>query len=248
MCTLTLIREAERLLVTMNRDDIATREEAPPVLWPHAQPAFAAPKDLQAGGTWIGVNANGVIACLLNRYDEAPIGAKSRGGIVLEAMRGKTVEDACDALSSLGHSLYSPFTCIVADRGRSARIDWTGVSCERTDLTTESDVMLTSSSWQVDEVRAQREALFQTIWSNNEYKEANVAAFHSARDSAHDAWAPMMQRPSSQTKSITQVELTARGAEMRYWTRASAISRRLTAPDASVRLSACSPQLLEANV
>lgn len=247
MCTLTLIREADRLLVTMNRDDIAAREEAPPALWPHVQPAFAAPKDLQAGGTWIGVNARGVIACLLNRYDEAPIGAKSRGSIVLEAMRGTTVEDACDALASLDHSFYSPFTCIIADRDSSARIDWTGAICERTDLPTERDVMLTSSSWHFDQVKAQREALFLKVWSK-ERKDARVVAFHSARESADDAWAPMMQRPNSQTKSITQVELTVRGAEMRYWTRAGAISRRLTAPDASVQVNPGLAKLLGVSV
>jgi uncharacterized protein with NRDE domain len=66
----------------MNRDDLADRPEAAPAEWPSAKPAFVAPKDLQAGGTWIGVNDHGVIACLLNRYDAAPAGHISRRSIV----------------------------------------------------------------------------------------------------------------------------------------------------------------------
>ena len=237
MCTLTILRENERLLVTMNRDDIATRAEAAPSLWPNADPVFAAPKDLQAGGTWIGVNAHGVIACLLNRYDAAPAGRTSRGAIVLTAMRAASVEDACATLSALDHSAYSPFTCVIADRRGAARLDWTGSRFDRSDLPIGPDAMLTSSSWQFDEVKAQREALFREIWSNGESASDRLAAFHCRRESAHDSWAPMMQRPQSQTKSITQIELTPIAAEMRYWTRDTAISNELAAPDTSIRLS-----------
>lgn len=238
MCTLTILREADRLLVTMNRDDVGAREEAPPTLWPNTQPAFAAPKDMQAGGTWIGVNAHGVIACLLNRYDAAPVGRASRGSVVLEAIRRASLEAACGALSALDHNAYSPFTCLVVDRGGAARLDWTGAHFERADLPPESEVMLTSSSWRLDEVRAQREALFREIWSNGDSESDRVAKFHSQRVSAHDAWAPMMQRPMSQTKSVTQVELTSLGAEMRYWTRDAAISRKLAEPDTVIRVLA----------
>jgi len=43
------LRETHRVLVTMNRDDIAARAEAPPTLWPNTEPAFVAPKDLLCG-------------------------------------------------------------------------------------------------------------------------------------------------------------------------------------------------------
>ncbi len=239
MCTLTILREGPRLLVTMNRDDIAAREEAPPALWRNAAPVFAAPRDLQAGGTWISVNADGVIACLLNRYDPAPVGRISRGAIVPEAMREASVEDACGALSKLEHRAYSPFTCVVIDQHGAARVDWTGAQFSRANLNLDEDVMLTSSSWQLDEVRAQREALFAALWVSQTEPTERISAFHSHRDSARDAWAPMMLRPQSQTKSITQIELTPDGAEMRYWSRDLAIARRLTAPEVVVRVAAC---------
>lgn len=239
MCTLTILREQDRVLVTMNRDDLAARPEGAPTVWPRTNPSFVAPIDLAAGGTWIGVNANGIIACLLNRYDAAPTGRTSRGSIVLEAMRGASFGDARNTVAALDHIAYSPFTCVVIGRGGATRLDWTGEELTRDDLPAAKEAtMMTSSSWQFDEVKAQREALFHKIWSNGRGSADRVATFHARRDSAHDAWTPMMQRPQSQTKSITQVELTPQGAEMRYWTRDAAIARQLSAPDASIQVPA----------
>ena len=235
MCTLTILRHDDRVLVTMNRDDVRERPEAPPSLWTDSPITFAAPKDLQAGGTWIGANENGVVACLLNRYDTAPAGRVSRGRVVVEAIKGVSFKGACDALGALDHRAFSPFTCIVIDRGGAARFDWTGSSFERTELP-RTDVMATSSSWQFDDVKRRREAHFRKVWASSAIADDRVAAFHGTQESAHDAWAPMMQRPQSHTKSITQVAISEGDVEMRYWTRESILSRGLGAPDTTVQL------------
>ncbi len=239
MCTLTILRENGRVLVTMNRDDAATRGETPPQLWPNTDLKFIAPRDVQAGGTWIGVNRDGVIACLLNRYDAAPIGRQSRGGIVIEAMRGSSIEASVGAVNSLALEAYSPFTCIVISKGGAVRLDWDGADIRRGDFAAGMDiVMTTSSSWRFDEVKAQREALFEDMMSSGGDAAGELASFHTRRVPEDDAWAPMMLRPQSQTKSVTQIELSQRGAEMRYWTREAAIARRLNTPEYSVRIRA----------
>jgi hypothetical protein len=236
MCTLTILRENGRVLVTMNRDDVATREEAPPQLWPNTDPEFIAPRDVQAGGTWIGVNRHGVIACLLNRYDAAPKGKQSRGGIVIEAMRGSSIEASVSAVNSLELGAYSPFTCVVVAQRGAARLDWDGACIRRGDFATGAEiVMATSSSWRVEEVKAQREALFQDMMSNGGDAAGNLAAFHSRRVPEGEAWAPMMLRPQSQTKSVTQIELAPGVADMRYWTREAAIARKLKTPERRLR-------------
>lgn len=236
MCTLSIVRDAKGVTVTMNRDDAASRPEAPPSLWPSTKVAFAAPKDLQADGTWIGVNGHGVIACLLNRYDAAPLGRTSRGAIVVEAMTATNVESAYSALAALDHASYAPFTCVLIDRDRAGRLDWTGSTVSRTDLDTKDHAMLTSSSWQFDEVSAKRRDFFQTLRETESDAVARIAAFHSHRDITRDAWAPMMRRPHSETKSVTQVALTDQAPEMRYWSRDAAIARKLRAPETVVRI------------
>lgn len=238
MCTLSILRSAGSVTVTMNRDDAAARTEAPPSLWPAAKTAFAAPKDLRAGGTWIGVNAHGVIACLLNRYDAAPVGRTSRGAIVVEAMNATNLKAAYSALAALDHSFYAPFTCVLIDRDGASRLDWTGANASRTELDAQSDTMVTSSSWQFDEVSAKRRNLYQELRETESDASARIAAFHAHRDSTRDAWAPMMQRPLSETKSVTQIEITGEAAEMRYWSREAAITRHLTVPGTVVRIPA----------
>lgn len=238
MCTLTILREPHRLLVTMNRDDVAARGELPPALSPNAEMTFAAPRDLQAGGTWIGANGDGVVACLLNRYDPAPQGRTSRGNIVLAAMRGSSISAACAALTALDHSAYSPFTCIVIAQRGATRLDWTGSRLDREDIPDADEItMITSSSWQFDEVKAKREMLLRDLWAERDVAVDKVRAFHSQRISDNDAWAPMMQRSHSETKSVTQVELTSSDVQMHYWTREAAIDRRLTSPEETVRFN-----------
>jgi uncharacterized protein with NRDE domain len=237
MCTLTILRENHRVLLTMNRDDIAAREELPPHVWPSAKPEFVAPRDVQAGGTWIGVNRHGLIACLLNRYDAAPAGRQSRGEIVIRAMRGSSIEESVSAIGALELGEYSPFTCLVIAHGGAMRLDWTGANLGRADIASDAPVfMATSSSWRFDEVKAQREALFQDIISSGGDAAGNLAAFHTRRVPEDDAWAPMMLRPQSQTKSVTQVEIAAGVAEMRYWTRAAAIASTLKNPERLLRI------------
>ncbi|MBK8543605.1 MAG: NRDE family protein [Caulobacteraceae bacterium] len=237
MCTLTILRESGRVLVTMNRDDVATREEAPPQLWSNTDLEFIGPRDVQAGGTWIGVNRHGVIACLLNRYDNAPKGARSRGGIVIEAMRGASIEASVGVVSSLALEAYSPFTCIVIAQGGAVRLDWDGAHIDRRVFATGQEIaMATSSSWRFDEVKAQRETLFRDLMSGSGDAAGKLATFHTRRVPGDDAWAPMMLRQHSQTKSVTQIELSHHGAQMRYWTRESATARGLERPEQSIRI------------
>lgn len=234
MCTLTILRRAERLTVTMNRDDVASRPEAPPVIWPDVNPVFAAPKDSQAGGSWIAVNAHGIAACLLNRYDNAPAGRKSRGGVVIEAMRSSRVDEASQRLEDLALHEYSPFTCILISLDAAARLDWTGERLEYAVLAVDDHAMFTSSSWRLDHVKKRREGLFQALFSQPVTTDDRLAAFHCHHDIENERWTPMMRREYSETKSITQIALDARVAEMRYWTRASALSRGLKHPDETI--------------
>lgn len=236
MCTLTLLREADRVTVTMNRDDLIARAEDGPQIRRLQGATFAAPLDLQAGGAWIAVNTHGVIACLLNRYDPVPAGATSRGAIVIDAMRAADATEALARLHALSHELYAPFTCIVVTRSAQARFDWNGADARATMCEGSNPWMTTSSSWAFEDVRARREALFAATWSRADAPFDKIAAFHCKPISSGDAWAPMMKREKSHTKSVTQVELGATRAAMRYWRRERAIANGLSAPDTALSL------------
>ena len=85
MCTL-ICRVGSEPLLAANRDELYARPFSAPRRWAAATP-FWAPRDEEEGGTWIGVNANGLVAAITNRsrLEEAP-GRASRGHLVAGAL------------------------------------------------------------------------------------------------------------------------------------------------------------------
>ena len=59
---------AQPLIVAANRDEFYARPSQPLAQWPHAPHVYAG-LDLEAGGTWLGIGANGRFAALTNIRD-----------------------------------------------------------------------------------------------------------------------------------------------------------------------------------
>lgn len=105
------------LVVAANRDEFFARPTAPAAWWQDV-PAVLAGRDLQGGGTWMGVSRNGRFAALTNFRDPASFSGDkaSRGELVAAYLRG---DDAPGAyLQSVAPRLadYNPFNLLVADR------------------------------------------------------------------------------------------------------------------------------------
>ena len=120
MCTLALLRRPDAdwpLLMAANRDELAHRpSRAPARHWPD-RPQVVAGLDLQAGGTWLGLNDDGLVAAVLNRRGSlgpAP-GKRSRGELVLEALDHAGAGPAAEALAALDPGAYRSFNLIIAD-------------------------------------------------------------------------------------------------------------------------------------
>src|SRR4051812_14194719 len=117
MCTLVVaaqVFEDHPLVVVANRDEQWGRASLPPSMWPGGsncasgpRPAspdlrFLAPKDLVAGGTWLGINAAGVFVGITNRF----LGPKdpdrvSRGVLVAEALAMSSARAIHEAMSKV---------------------------------------------------------------------------------------------------------------------------------------------------
>ena len=72
MCTLILLDRVVPefpVVVAANRDEFYARPAAPPARFVpgDGKLAFVAPQDLEAGGTWMGLNSNSVFVGLTNR-------------------------------------------------------------------------------------------------------------------------------------------------------------------------------------
>lgn len=237
MCTLTVLRASDAITLTMNRDDMPARPEAPPRRWRDDGLIFAAPIDCEAGGTWIGVNSAGVAAFLLNRYDDAPKGTRSRGEVVPAALNTSNLGSAAAAVEALAHRDYSPFACLIVSEDGAARIDWTGAACSKRDFYQRAPWMMTSSSWRFEAVSAWRQSLFEDTLARAPTDPAALSNFHCAIRDGEEAWAPMMRRDNAHTKSVTQIILRPGEAELRYWTRDQALQEGLIKPAHSIVLA-----------
>ena len=120
MCTVVILRRHGHdwpILIGANRDEMAGRPWQPPGRhWPDRENVVAG-IDLLAGGTWMGLNDEGVVACILNRRDSLgpDPDLRTRGEIVLEALDHADADDAAQALSGLDGRSYRSFNLIVAD-------------------------------------------------------------------------------------------------------------------------------------
>jgi uncharacterized protein with NRDE domain len=114
MCTVVLLRRPGHdwpLILGANRDEMVTRPWKPPARhWPDRP-------DVEAGGSWMGINDAGVVAAILNRHGTLgrAKGFRSRGELVLEALDHADAVEAVRALKHLEPGAYRPFNMIVAD-------------------------------------------------------------------------------------------------------------------------------------
>lgn len=230
MCTLTIDRRAGRLLVTMNRDERWTRApERPPVPHPAEDGgrAWVGPADGERGGTWIGANDDGVVACLLNAYapgDLDLIGrpdVPSRGEIIPGLLaRGRDgVERFLD--DELDPTRYPSFTLVVATPDSARALRWTLDRGLAHETIGEGWSLITSSWWRAGEVVAWRQQRFAEWLADGAPFVGTLPAFNLLEAAGAREQSPFMTRSFSGTRSVTQVELGAAlpAAAVRYWPR-----------------------------
>lgn len=103
-------------MVAANRDEFFDRPSEGPALRPTPSGPIVAPLDVRAGGTWFGVNEQGVFAALTNRpCTDADPSRKSRGHVVTDALGGVTAKEAAERLAAIEPGLHNPFNAFVAD-------------------------------------------------------------------------------------------------------------------------------------
>ncbi|HEX7480031.1 MAG TPA: NRDE family protein [Polyangiales bacterium] len=121
------------LIVAANRDELYKRPARAP-FWHAGDPALLAGVDLQAGGSWLGANLSGLLVGLTNqRTNRLPDPAlRSRGEVVMSALRARRVSEVCEQLQALRPSEYNPFNllfgdadrlCVAYSRPRAARVE-----------------------------------------------------------------------------------------------------------------------------
>lgn len=117
MCTVCILYQVVPgfpVVVAGNRDEFLRRPSEPPHLWhplgTSSTPALFAGKDLECGGTWMGVNASGLVCGVTNvssgRRDPSK---RSRGLLVLDCLTATSPPQAMKLLYAGGLDRSNPF-------------------------------------------------------------------------------------------------------------------------------------------
>lgn len=120
MCSIVLIHRMlpERpLLVGANRDENKDRPAGGPVVKQVGPRRVLAPVDLEAGGTWVGMNDAGVFAGITNRFGSTPHKkSTSRGELPLLALAKSTPHEAMATIAALAPASFNGFHLLLANR------------------------------------------------------------------------------------------------------------------------------------
>ncbi len=131
MCTLAVLVGTDRrwpLVVAANRDErLGRASEGWALREPARGPRYLAPRDLVAGGTWIGLSDRGVFAGVTNYHASAAWypdpDRRSRGELVGMALVSPGAGEARAALAAVAAEAFNPFHLVVGD-ARSAFVWW----------------------------------------------------------------------------------------------------------------------------
>ncbi|WP_132058406.1 NRDE family protein [Halorussus amylolyticus] len=152
MCTLVFawqVFDETPIAAAANRDEALGRPSRPPGVLDES-PRVVAPRDEEAGGTWIGYNDAGVFVAITNRRRESSEDRdnhgenrddrsedtdgsgfdadRSRGLLVRDALRERSARDALALVrNELAAREYDGFNLVVADADDATLLEWDGV-------------------------------------------------------------------------------------------------------------------------
>jgi uncharacterized protein with NRDE domain len=120
MCVLAFAWAAHprwRLVLAGNRDELHARPAAPLARWETPEHVIAG-RDLQSGGTWLGISEQGRLAVVTNLrgYGQPAPDRASRGALVSDLLTGsgRHADPRAAALDD-----FNPFNLIVVDKGEA---------------------------------------------------------------------------------------------------------------------------------
>ena len=105
------------LLVAANRDEFHARPTAASGFW-RDQPGLLAGKDLEQGGTWMGITRSGRFAAVTNYRDPSRTAPapRSRGGLTLDFLTGSLPPQAYLEQIAASAGEYAGFNLLLGDR------------------------------------------------------------------------------------------------------------------------------------
>ncbi len=210
MCTVSFVyKGGTDFILTSNRDESILRKTIIPKLYEEESVLAVYPKDMVAGGTWIGVSSRKRVLCLLNgafvKHAREVSYKKSRGVLVKELL---AVVDVEQEIKNYNFNRIEPFTLIIVDWSvelKLIELIWDGVNAEVTHLPLKSRIWSSSTLYNND-MKALRERWFSEYLSQNGSSHDELFYFHEYYGVGDSMLDMKIDRGFLKTVSITQYE------------------------------------------
>jgi uncharacterized protein with NRDE domain len=154
------------LVVAANRDELYNRRSTPPKILAE-QPGIIGGQDVEAGGTWLGINQHGLCAGIANCHgpEAPPQGKRSRGLLCMDLLKDKGCEDAISTFRKARMEDYSPFFLILADSNSAHMVS--NSSAEQIKVIKPGLHVLTNSGFDAEEDPRRNRILKQVLGGDN---------------------------------------------------------------------------------
>lgn len=220
MCTVTLIPKGKNdFILTSNRDEAPNRISLPPSFYNYENTHLLYPKDVQSGGTWIGVSEKNRLVCVLNGgfeiHERQASYRKSRGVVTKDFM-------VADHIASYVETYFfdniEPFTLVIVDWNDALKfyeLVWDGTQKHFTKLPLESKIWSSSTLYSKNR-RTERLQWFEDFKCKNELSSESLLKFHKTAGEGNEDYGLIMNRGFVKTTCITQVQKHHNTVEMCY--------------------------------
>ncbi len=220
MCIFTYIPLERGLLFTSNRDEVVSRPTAPPDRYPHKGEVLIYPRDLQKGGSWIGMNlTTNTLGVLLNAKTKTPPkpNALSRGRILLDLITPTRYDHLYQKLK---HT--PPFQCIhcqwLKNKTLLHQIHWDGVALSRKHLDHQRPQLFCANTLYDEPTQTQLKNRWIDWLKKTEASPESVEVFHR-KELAQQKNSPRFIKKNKdiQTVSITSFFIGKEEKKYRYY-------------------------------
>jgi hypothetical protein len=226
MCTVAFVPlSGGGYLIGHNRDERPVRAPGePPREVTLGRCRVLAPRDPEAGGTWIAVNDAGITVCILNAADphpqRLPAEPRSRGLIVRDLACVTALERVHRSLAETPEVLARTraFHVVAVEPGaagaRVGRFRWDGAETAWEE--SEAPALFVSSLLHPAEVERERGARWRHRLAKGALDRDTLAAFLAAHEPERGPLSVCMHRDDAGTVSRTIVEVTREAVVMGY--------------------------------
>ena len=221
MCTVTYLPLGNNdFILTSNRDEQPSRETLEPKEYLEDNVVLKYPKDILAGGTWIGMSSKNRLVCLLNggfqSYVREASYRMSRGVIVKAILKSDDFESDINDFNFEG---IEPFTIVLVDWNgdlKTYELVWDGKQKHYTKLKQEPRIWSSSTLYTKEEKGLRNDWFAYWLKNNKDFKQEEILKFHLNSDFGTPGNSPRMKRSYVETVSITSVIKVGNTTTMSY--------------------------------